>query len=461
MDGVEAGQHARDNRVAGFVIGDRLALAHAHDTLFLEPRDEAIDGVVEVAHLDRFLVLARGEQGSLVDEVGEVGARESSRPLCDHAQVDSRRHLHLARVDAENLFAAAHVGLVDEHLAIEAAGTEQRRVEHLGAVGRAHDDDPLARIEPVHLREQLVQRLFTLFVASHRALHADLSERVELVDEHDARRLEFGLGEQIAHARRAHAHEHLDELGTAQAEEGDLRFAGDRFGEQRFTGAWRADQQHALRNVAADVGVLLRVLEKLDDLHQLFLGLVDAGDIAEPHLHIVFGVDLRLAARERHHPPLGAAHLPEKEAPERDEEQQGNDPAQELRQPAVHQLAGVLDAALLELGDERRVLDTRRDKRLGLAVGVVGLQRTANDLLADGRVSNLALRDERLELAVGKLPPGRHQEVGLRQHEQEKEGEAVPHRAGRPAWHLAALSTRVRGAGCGRHTTRPRRPAAC
>jgi hypothetical protein len=254
-------------------------------------------------------------------------------------------------------------------------------------------------------------------VAPHRTLHANFAKRVELVDEHDAGRLHLGLGEQIAHACGAHADEHLDELRSAKAEEGHLRFAGNGFREQGLARARRADEQDSLRDAAADVRVFLRMLEKLDDLHQLFFGFVDAGDIAETHLHIVFGVDLRFAARERHDATLGATHLPEKEAPERDEQQQGNDPAQELRQPAVHQLAAVLDAALLELGDERGILDARGGEGLGLAVRVVGLQRAANDLLADSRLSDLALRDERLELAVGKLPAGRHQEIRLREHQ--------------------------------------------
>jgi hypothetical protein len=57
----------------------------------------------------------------------------------------------------------------------------------------AHDDHALARIEAVHLGEQLIERLLALLVAAERALHARLAERVELVDEDDARRLRFGL----------------------------------------------------------------------------------------------------------------------------------------------------------------------------------------------------------------------------------------------------------------------------
>ena len=216
-------------------------------------------------------------------------------------------------MDAEDLLASLDVGLVDEHLPVEPAGAEQRRVEHLGAVGRAHDDDALARVEAVHLREQLIERLLALFVAADRALHADLAERVELVDEDDARRLGFGLLEQIADAGGADADEHLDELRSAQAEERHVRFAGDGAREQRLAGPRRPDQQHALGNPPAKVRVLLRVLQELDDFPQLLHGFVDAGDVGEAHLDLVVGEDLRLAARERHHAAFGTANPPEEE----------------------------------------------------------------------------------------------------------------------------------------------------
>src|SRR3712207_7725269 len=50
------------------------------------------------------------------------------------------------------------------------------RSEHLGAIGGCHDDDCLARVEAVHLGEQLVERLLALFVTANRALHAGRSE---------------------------------------------------------------------------------------------------------------------------------------------------------------------------------------------------------------------------------------------------------------------------------------------
>ncbi len=159
-------------------------------------------------------------------------------------------------MNPQHRLASFDVGLVDQDLTIEAAWTEQGRVEHFGPVGCGHDDDRLARIEAVHFRQQLIERLFALFVTAERALRARLTQRVELVDEHHARRFGFGLLEQIAHARGADADEHLDEFRTAQAEEGHMSLAGNRTSQQRLTGARWADEQHALGNLAAQRRVL-------------------------------------------------------------------------------------------------------------------------------------------------------------------------------------------------------------
>ncbi len=143
-------------------------------------------------------------------------------------------------------------------MAVEAAGAEQGLVEDLGPVGRRHDDHALARVEAVHLRQKLVQGLLPLLMGARHAHAARAADRVELVDEDDARRLLHGLLEQVAHARRAHAHEHLDELGAAHGEERHLGFAGDRLCQKRLAGARRSHEQHALGDAAAELGELVR-----------------------------------------------------------------------------------------------------------------------------------------------------------------------------------------------------------
>ena len=144
---------------------------------------------------------------------------------------------NLLGVDREDALAALHVGTVDDDAAIEAAGTQQRRIEHVGTVGRGDEDDAFVRLEAVHLDEQLVQRLLALVVAAAEAGAAMAADGVDLVDEDDAGRVLLALLEQVADARGADADEHLDEVGAADREERHVRFAGDGAREQRLAGA--------------------------------------------------------------------------------------------------------------------------------------------------------------------------------------------------------------------------------
>ena len=72
--------------------------------------------------------------------------------------------------------------------------------------------------------------------------------------------------------------------------------------QQRLAGSRRADQQDAARHARAQPAVFFRVLEEIDDLLQLRLGLVDAGDVVERRLGVGLDIDLGLAAADRHQP---------------------------------------------------------------------------------------------------------------------------------------------------------------
>ena len=84
----------------------------------------------------------------------------------------------------------------------------------------AEHDHRVALLEPVHLGEDLVERLLALVVAAAEragAGRAAAPDRVELVDEDDRRRGLLGLLEEVAHARGADADDRLDELRRADA----------------------------------------------------------------------------------------------------------------------------------------------------------------------------------------------------------------------------------------------------
>ena len=159
----------------------------------------------------------------------------------------------------EDALAALHVGTIHDDAAVEAAGPQQRRIEHVGAVRRGDEDDALVALEAVHLDEQLVQRLLALVVAAAEARAAVTADGVDLVDEDDAGRVLLALLEQVAHAPGAHADEHLDEVRPADREERHVGLTRDRAGQQRLAGSRRAHQQHALRDAAAELLELLRL----------------------------------------------------------------------------------------------------------------------------------------------------------------------------------------------------------
>jgi hypothetical protein len=141
------------------------------------------------------------------------------------------------------------------------------------------------------------------------------TDGVDLVDEDDARRVFLGLVEHVAHAGGAHADEHLDEVRAGDREEGDVRLAGDGAGDQRLTGARRADEEAAARDAPAEPLEFLRVAQELDDLLQILLGLVDTGDILEGDTAMRLGEELRLGLAEAHGPARPVLHLAGQEDP--------------------------------------------------------------------------------------------------------------------------------------------------
>ena len=227
-------------------------------------------------------------------------------------------------MNLEDLLAADDVGIGHHHLAIEPAGPQQRRIEHVGPVGRRDQDHALIGLEAVHLDQQLVQRLLALVIAAAEAGAAMAADRVDFVDEDDAGRILLGLLEHVADTAGADADEHFDEVRTRNREERHVGFARDRARDQRLAGAGRADQQHAARNPSAEPLIFSGIAQEFDDLLQILLGLVDAGDVLEGHAAMRLGQHLGARLAKAHRLAGAALHLPRQEDPhpdQRDERQ--------------------------------------------------------------------------------------------------------------------------------------------
>src|SRR5262245_36196138 len=171
-------------------------------------------------------------------------------------------------MDLQNALSTFQVRSIHDDLSIESPGSQQRRIENVRPIGGRDENDSVIRLEAIHLDQQLIERLLTLVVSAAETGAAMPPDGVNFVDEDDARRMRLALLEQIAHARRADADEHLDEVGARHREERPPRLAGYGAREQRLSRSRRTDQQRTLRQTSAELRELLRIAQELDDLLQ-------------------------------------------------------------------------------------------------------------------------------------------------------------------------------------------------
>ena len=371
MDRVGLGDQPGDQGMADLVVGGHPLDLAGDDLLALGPHQDLVAGRVEVGHVDLVLVLARGQQGGLVDEVGEVGAGHPHGPPRDPVEVDVLGQGDVPGVDLEDLQAALLGRPVDGDVAVEPAGAEEGGVEDVGPVGGGQDDHALVGGEAVHLGEDLVERLLALVMPPSEPRAPDSADGVDLVDEQDAGAVLLGRLEHVADPAGPDPDEHLDELGARDREERDGGLPRDRAGQERLAGARRAVEQDPLGDAPAEPLELLGALEELDDLLELALGVLQARDLLEggPLLGLV--VPLGLALGEG--PEDAAVELvagPAHHQVDQQDEPQGR---QQEREP--EQAAGALGGHPLDPG--------------GLVLLEHGLPLGVHDLLA-GRVEQFA-----------------------------------------------------------------------
>src|SRR5439155_3899090 len=118
--------------------------------------------------------------------------------------------------------------------------------------------------------------------------------------------------------------------------------------EQRLPRTGSADEQHALRHGASEPLVLGGVLQEVDDLDELVLGVVDARDVVEGDLRLRFGVAFGAAAAEPEEPASAGRHALVQPNERRDQEQGGPETDEQVlpERPALLERSRVDDDAL-------------------------------------------------------------------------------------------------------------------
>ena len=266
---------------ASWIRDDTLLVRRDHARPAFGSGDDALDRALDLRHPDLREPVPRREQRGFVEQVREIGTGHARRATRDDVEVDTFGERLVATVHAQDPLAPLEIGSVDDDLAIESARAQQRGIEHVGPVRRRDEDHAGADVETVELDEQLVQRLLAFVVAAADARAALPADRVDLVDEDDRAPRGLRVLEQVAHARGADTGEHLDEVAPRHREERHTGLARDRAREQRLARAGRPVEQHALRDLGADLLEARRIGEEVLDLAELLDRFVETGDVGE------------------------------------------------------------------------------------------------------------------------------------------------------------------------------------
>ncbi len=231
-------EHVREHGVTAFVEGDALLFGlRQHQALASLPHEHAVARGLEVLLVHLVRAPSHGVQGRLVDQVGEVGPAHPRGAARHELEVDvSPMRLSLQwtfRIGRRS----SRSGRGTTIWRSKPPGSQQGGIEDVGAVGGGHDDHALGGVEPVHLREHLVERLLPLVVAAAEPGPPLAADGVDLVHEDDGGGLLARRLEEVAHPAGADPDEHLHEVRPAHREERHPRLTGDGPGQQRLPGA--------------------------------------------------------------------------------------------------------------------------------------------------------------------------------------------------------------------------------
>ncbi len=202
---------------------------------------------------------------------------------------------HPAGVNAENLPPPALVRDADHDFAVEPAGTAQRLVNRVRAVGGGDHHQIGALLQPVHQGEQLRDQSL-LRLARH--LCAFGRDGIDLVDKDDRRRGAAGLLEHFAQALFRFAIARAHDFRTVDGEELGVTFIRDGLRQPGLASARRAVEQDALGRFDTEADEQFGIAQRqLDHLAQGPDGLLHPADIIIVHHRAAVARVLELGAQ--------------------------------------------------------------------------------------------------------------------------------------------------------------------
>ncbi|OQB35213.1 MAG: hypothetical protein BWY09_02393 [Candidatus Hydrogenedentes bacterium ADurb.Bin179] len=279
-----------------------------HNTVF---------GIIQVPHCDLVRIIAGGKQCGFIYEVRQVRPGKARRAPGHNVDVDFgvQGDFLVANMNIQNIVPPFNVWIGHDNLPVKTARPQQRMVQHIRSVRGRHQDNAIVGVKSVHLDQQLIQRLFPFIVSATEASPALTAHGVNFVNEYNTWGVFMALLKQVTHAACPHADEHFHKIRTANAEKGHVSLACNSLREKRLARARRPDQQHAARNLPPQSRKLLRLLQKLYDFLEFFLGLLHARHILEGNFLISLARHPGAAFAKRKGFVVTSLHLTEHKKP--------------------------------------------------------------------------------------------------------------------------------------------------
>mmetsp|Transcript_7856 Transcript_7856/g.23167 ORF Transcript_7856/g.23167 Transcript_7856/m.23167 type:complete len:226 (+) Transcript_7856:1406-2083(+) len=182
---------------------------------------------------------------------------------------------------AEDTLATLEVGKVNSDLAIKATRAEKGLIQNVNTVRSGNGDDAWIAIESIHLHKDLVDGLLTLVIATSEASTTLTTNRINLINENNARSILLRLREDITHTRRTHTNEHFNKLRTRNRDEWDSSLTSHGLGQQSLARTRRSVKNDTTRDAAPIGRVHLRLLKEINDLRKLELGTIATSNVLE------------------------------------------------------------------------------------------------------------------------------------------------------------------------------------
>ena len=197
-----------------FVESNGALLLVGDEFVFLfQSTHNPIYGIQKVllAHLAR--ISSRGNQGCFIANVGDVSSAETRSLTGQKVYINAVVGFQRPQVHVKNGLPFLEVRHVHINLTVKTTSTHEGAVQNVSPVGGRQNDDTTVGAESIHLRQQLIEGVFALVIGAHAGILAPgTAHGIDLIDEHNARTLVFGLLEQIADTACPDTHKHFNEI---------------------------------------------------------------------------------------------------------------------------------------------------------------------------------------------------------------------------------------------------------